>query len=190
MTPEKFKAAIAALAGTFGRVVEPAMLKGYEVGLSDLTDEQLAAGTSRALREAKFMPSPSELRDLAGRSRKADIAIAWEAVRAAMDRYDYTMSVDFGPLVNAVVRNLGGWVELCGKSIPQLVWVRKDFERVYEAFASTEHASLHGEPLRGAFGGEPVRIAIGGVTPPLQLPPAPNGASTLVRQLADSKTAP
>jgi hypothetical protein len=185
-----FGIAMAALGFALGKTVEREELDAYWQFLRDLDLEALKRAVGMAGRTLRFFPKPSELRELAGRSRSADIATAWEAVRAAMDRYDYTHSVDFGPLVNAVVRNLGGWVEICGKSILQLVWVRKDFERVYEAFASTDHASLRGEPLRGAFGGEPVRIAIAGVTPPLQLPPAPNGASTLVRQLADSKTAP
>lgn len=185
MTEKNFKAAIAALASTFGRVVEPAMLKGYEIGLADLTDDQLAGAMAIALREARFMPSPAELRDFVGAGTKAGGLVAWDAVRGAMRRYGYTSSVDFGPLTNAVVRNLGGWRRLDDTPTAELeTWTRKEFLRVYELLAHQRADALNGAPLAGAFGGEPVRIAIAGHVAPRALGAAPP-VSPIVRALAD-----
>lgn len=184
----EFSDSITKLAVALSQVPSKPMLQAYWDFLRDLELSDFRRAVTEAGRESRFFPKASELRDLAGRSRVADIANAWEAVRTAMDRYDYTHSVDFGPLANAVVRNLGGWQALCAKSIPELTWIRKDFERVYEAFVSTETSALRGEPLRGAFGGTPIRVAIAGVLPPLQLEARQNGVSAVVRQLAEAKS--
>lgn len=189
LTPkQQLVAAVTMLAETYRQPITSAALEGYWLALRDLSAQELAAATTRALRESKFMPNPSELRDFAGKSLDAEMAAAWEAVRTAMDRHDYTTSVDFGPLVNAIVRNLGGWVALCDKGIDALVWVRKDFERIYEAFKAKPAEALHGEPLRGAFGGEPVRVAIAGKLPPLSLADrSRNAVADVVRAIANEQ---
>lgn len=189
---QTFASTLAVLASTFRQQMEPQAIDGYWLALEDLTEDEFRAVAKRALRESKFMPTPAELLAFAGKAgpkvASARAAEAWEAVRRAMDQHDYTTSVDFGPLVNAVVANLGGWQELCAKSIPDLVWVRKDFDRVYEAFSEKDPASLHGEPLRGAFAGPVVRVPIGGVTPPLALPAQRSEVADVVRNLADGKS--
>lgn len=186
-------ACVTLMASTLRQEVTPAMLSGYVLALSDLTEAQMRRAVGRALCECKFMPAPAELRIFAGVGNDlvAEMAEAWGAVRSAMDRCDYTNSVDFGPLVNAVIRNLGGWQWLCTQSLNELVWRRKDFERVYEAFRPKAIETLQGAPLAGAFGGPPVRVAIGGVTPLRQLTgKGRNQVLDVVRELADGKAAP
>ncbi len=202
LTPaQQFAATLAVLCETFGRELSEAAAEGYRIALRDLSADELAGATAKALEVCKFMPLPAVLRELAGREtqqqaaerakagRAAYVADAWEAVRTAMDRHDYTDSVDFGPLVNAVVRNLGGWVALCAKSVPDLVWVRKDFERLFEAFAGKPADELRGAPLPGRLGGPPIRIAIGGVLPPLQIEDGRRDAMRdTVRRIADEQS--
>ena len=186
--------AVTTLSETFRQPLTKAGAMGYVIGLDDLTHEQLAVATKRAIREAKFMPTPAELRALAGaneaRALEQAAAEAWEAVRTAMDRHDYTTGVDFGPLVNAVVRNLGGWRWLCDQRLSALPFVRKDFERVLWLFAGKPAESLHGEPHAGAFGGPTVQVRIGPVAPdrPALPPRMLDGAAdvrNLVAALAD-----
>lgn len=190
---EVIATAVTLLAETFRQQLSETAARGYIAGLEDLTEAQIGAATTRALRECKFMPSCAELRSLVGiggeKSMTFRTAEAWEAVRKAMDRYDYTANVDFGPHVNAVIRNLGGWQSLCDKSIPDLVWVRKDFERMYEAFDGKEMGD-RGDFLTGAFKAAPVvQIAIGGVKPPKLLSGPRSQISDVVRELADAKSA-
>lgn len=191
---QSIAAAVTMLSETFRQPLSDAAAQGYLLALEDLTVDEVGMVCKRALRESKFMPSPAELLAFAGKTgakvMEARIADAWDAVRGAMDKHDYTTSVDFGPLVNAVVRSTGGWVELCAKSIPDLVWVRKEFARLYEAFAEKDTATLRGEPLRGSFGGVPVRVPIGGVTPPLALPAKRGEVADTVRALADKLSQP
>jgi hypothetical protein len=186
MTHERFVTAITGLATTFGRELPAIGLDGYWHVMRGLSEQQLGVATTRALRESKFMPSPAELLAFAGvtTSRDAQVALAWEAVRAAVDKHDYTASVDFGPLVNAVVRNIGGWDALCRAKLKELdVWLRRRFEEVHEMFADIPVERLNGAPLRGWMGGKPVRISIGGVDPVKPLEPARE-----VRRLAEAKS--
>jgi hypothetical protein len=197
MSPEeKFAASITVLASTFNRELPAAAIEGYWIALKGLSDTEMAAATARALSECRFMPAPAELLALAGRGRSIDTeaAEAWEAVRCAVDVHDYTDSVDFGPLVNAVVRNLGGWDRLCRLDLEALnVWARKEFERIYAAFAPKDPATLNGDPHIGAMRGKPVPIRIGGKLPVRRIEAAPGTmlaeARGLVRSLADGKVA-
>lgn len=188
---EAFATALAVLGSTFDRKLSGSAIDGYWIALSGLTETEFAAATKRALMECRFMPSPSELLACSGRSRNvaADANEAWEAVRSAIDQHDYTTSVDFGSLVNAIIRNMGGWLRLCDLGRDALdVWSRKDFERLFVEFAAKDPATLRGDPHGGKFGGAPVRIEIGGKMPPLRIAAAPNAASAIVRELADAKS--
>ena len=190
MTEEKFKAAIAALAATFGRAVEPAMLKGYEIGLADLTDQQLSFATARALRESKFMPTPKELRDYVEGPTRITAAMQWAHVRRTLDTLDIYGSPDFGPVVNAVVHALGGWKVLCEKSIPDLVWIQKDFERLFAEYSGKDLSGLRTEGHVGEFGRAPAWCALEGTPrPPKQLESTERHAVLgVVRELAEAKS--
>jgi hypothetical protein len=191
---EAIATAVTTLSETFRQPLTDAGAMGYVIGLDDLTQEQLAVATKRAIRESKFMPSPAELRGFAGKDESKSIArraaIAWEAALAAAHRHDYTTSVDFGPLVNAVIRNLGGWVKFCdGPADP--TWQRKRFEEVFALLAEQDASSLHGQALAGAFGGAPVPVLIPGETPVTRQLGAVGdgpGARDLARQLAEAKS--
>jgi hypothetical protein len=191
---ESFVSAMAMLSGAFSRILTEEAVAAYWLVLEAIPAPDLAIATKRALAECRFMPTPAELLDLAGaggaRALAAETAEAWGAVRSAMDRHDYTTSVDFGPLVNAVVSNLGGWQFLCGRSLRDLVWDRKKFEELYAAFRAKPVAQLPAaEPCRGAFGGAPVPIAIGGRTPPKMIGGA-SGVIDVVHRLAEEKARP
>lgn len=196
MTPtQAIAAAVTTLSETFRQPLTEAAARGYVMALDDLTPELVQVGMRRALRECRFMPTPMELRELAGvsgpRVLARQIADAWEAVCKAMRQHDYTTAVDFGPLVNAVIRNLGGWQAACAWTLPEIeTWKRKEFERVYEAFANGDQSVLRGEPLAGAFPGPVQRIAIAGVMPVPQLAAPSTQVSDLVRKLADVHTLP
>lgn len=185
--------AVTMLSESFRQPLTEAAIEGYAIGLEDLTHEQLAVATKRAIRESKFMPTPAELRAFAGmggpRALEAAAIEAWEAVRRAMDEHDYTDSVDFGPLVNAVVRNLGGWQWLCDQKVTGLPFVRKDFERVYGLLVTAHVGSLRGEALRGSLGAPAVRIRIGAGPAPLRQIESSERApvAAVVRELANGK---
>ncbi len=157
----RFGDALTALGIAFGTEVGSAMREVYWRLLSDLDIATVIRGCEAAGRKLKWFPKPAEIRDLSCESTEVKAAEAWETVRTAMDRHDYTVSVDFGPLVNAVVRNLGGWRWLCDQKLTSLPFVRKDFERVFGLLVSKPSDSLNGESLQGSLGGVAMRIPIG-----------------------------
>lgn len=184
----EFGVAMGALGFALGQTVEKPMLDAYWHFLRDLPIEDFKRAVSEAGRTLRFFPKPVELRELAGAGIRANALIAWDAVRAAMRRYGYTRGVDFGPLVNAVVRNMGGWKRLDETATADLdVWGKKEFERVYALLALQDPNALNGAPLRGEFEGEPARIAIAGHAVSSQLIEGA-GIPAVVRQLAEAKS--
>jgi len=200
---EIFGTSIAVLAATFNREIGSAGIEGYWIALQTLSEAELASATKRALAECKFMPSPAELLALAGRRHpdaSAQAVLAWSAVRKAIDVHDYLVAtIDFGPLVNAVIRNLGGWDTLCTATLPELDnpgWLRKRFEEVYAALAPTPAGQLQGDPLPGKLpqnyrGAGHAVISIAGDKPRLRLPApgVPGGPGGVFAALAEEKSA-
>jgi len=185
--------AVTMLSEYFRQPLTDAALEAYLIGLEELTSEEVGAVTKRAIRECKFMPPAVELLALAGRAGPlvlaAEIAEAWTSARWARRVHSYTTGVDFGPLVNAVIRSMGGWLVFCGHNDDALeAFERKKFEVAYAAFRARAELGAMGDPLRGEFGGIE-RVAIGGRAPARQIEARPAPVTDVVRQLADAKVA-
>ncbi len=142
---EKFCVCITALAEAFRVESSKTMLQAYWLGLNDLEITALETACWRAMRECEFMPTAKRLRDLAGElTPQTRAALAWEIFRRAVATIGSAGSVRFDdPVVNAVVRNLGGWISVCRLEGDQFdVWLRKDFERRYVDFLTSGRGSL------------------------------------------------
>lgn len=132
----EFAIVIAALCETFGREASKATTYGYWLGLSDLSLSSVKDAATKAIRSCKFMPTPAELRELAGVTNATDRALlAWAAVEKAAPLGSYK-SVDFDdPLINAAIRSMGGWPAILEKTQQDFdTWVRKDFIAAYQGF--------------------------------------------------------
>lgn len=132
--------AIGAMAELFGKQLTEAALELYARSVIDLGGAAVERAVSAAAVSCKFFPSPAELRDLAGRGqfRAADrAAMAFQALKEACSRYGAFRSPNFDdPLINATVRNLGGWTRACEMPVSEFdVWYRRQFCEVYEMFA-------------------------------------------------------
>lgn len=134
-----FSVAIGALCETFGQQATKPILHGYWLGLQDLelTDVQRAVAVS--IRSATSLPRPVELRRFAGEQTGEQRAIAaWGDVLRGLTIGPYK-HIDFqDKLVNAAIRNLGGWPTFCGRFVDEESekWARLDFIRAYQAFAA------------------------------------------------------
>lgn len=132
----EFAIILAALCETFGREASTATTYGYWLGLSDLTLPAVKDAATRAIRSCKFMPTPAELRELAGVASASDRALlAWAAVEKAAPLGSYK-SVDFDdPLINAAIRSMGGWPAILDNTQHNFdTFVRKDFVAAYQGF--------------------------------------------------------
>lgn len=142
MSDKQFKTAVVTavgvLAETFGRKVTEATLSAYTIGLGGLTPQQVEAATGKALRSCKFMPTPAELRELAGELKLTDRAeIAWACFERAVTQHGGYRSVCFDdPAINATVQSLGGWSACCEMPAHEFdSFLRPKFLKAYEANA-------------------------------------------------------
>jgi len=179
-TRETAVKATLALARAFNRTADEALYTAYELGLEGLTSKQINTAAARALQTSKFMPTPAELRELAGEvTPRARAIIAWESVSKVASSGYYT-TVDFDdPVINATVRNIGGWELLttCEDSAEFESHYRRRFEAAYVALYHHGVSREQAAPLLGyhdrqnALGGyamqEPLRIETG--LPPAQV---------------------
>lgn len=177
----KFAKALAALGVAFGKDVDAAVMEAYWGFLSDLDVGDVVQACGAAGRSLKWFPKPAEIRELAGQSVEARAAAAWEIVDGAANRLGHVRSPDFGPRINAVVRNMGGWVWFCDQPLKSLPFTRKEFERVFGLLANTPAEALHGEPLVGSLGEPPMLVR--GCAPASAALPEVGGSVGEVRRL-------
>lgn len=140
MSEKQFKAAVITAVGvlgeTFGRKATDITLAAYTIGLGGLTPQQVETATGKALRSCKFMPTPAELRELAGELKLTDRGeIAWAAFEKAVTHHGGYRSVCFDdPAINATVQSLGGWCACCEMPAGEFdSFLRPKFLKAYEA---------------------------------------------------------
>lgn len=154
-----FAVAVGAMLETFGQEATKPILHGYWLGLRDLTIEQVQNAVGRAMGTCERKPTPVELRRLAGEQTGEQRAIAaWGDVLRAVGLGPYK-HIDFqDKLINAAVRNLGGWPTFCGRFTDEESekWTRLEFIKAYQAFSA---GGVDGEvclPLPGINEVEPI----------------------------------
>lgn len=148
----RFTTILAALCETFQKTPTNATYLGYEMALDDLPIDRIEVAARKAMRSCKFMPSGSELRELAGELSATDRPrLAWGEFEAAVVRVGGYKSPTFAdPLINAVVRHLGGWIRVCELPAEEFdKWLRKDFEAAYATFMRAPPSAEACGPLVG-----------------------------------------
>lgn len=135
-----FARLMSALCAAMGAECDAAMLEGYWLALRDMDLPSVRRAVSSALQECTWMPKPGELRQRCGVvTAQQRCVVAFEAVSRAAASVGSYHSVDFeDPIVNATIRNMGGWERLCAMRAEEYaVWGRKEFERIYQALLGT-----------------------------------------------------
>jgi len=99
-------------------------------------------------------PSPTEIRELAGAATptaKDRAVLTFQALREAISRIGGFRSPDFDDaLINAVVRNLGGWQRACEMSLSEFYGAyRGDYLCLYEMFCRIKPNDAMTAPLVG-----------------------------------------
>lgn len=135
----EFGVVIGSTAELYGKTLTDAALELWWSALSDMPLEDVKQGISRHLRDAdrgKWMPMPADVRYACGLRHPTGL-VAWGEVLDAMERHGAYRSVLFEDgVVNAVIRDMGGWPEVCHKQSTDQdpIWVQKDFEKRYEEY--------------------------------------------------------
>lgn len=163
------------LAEAYRQKISPATLAAYEMALDDVPAAALEVAVRSALKSCKFMPNAAELRELAGGKTSAENAlVAWAAVDRATSEVGGYKSPDFAdPVVNATIRNMGGWERFCTATVTEFdTWLRKEFLRVYELLSKSGVGDEQGAPLVGLH---EKANRISGFTDRIQATPVPVG---------------
>lgn len=151
----RFRNAIAGMALTFRQTTPEALYDGYWMGLEDLSVEAVERAVTRAIRRCKFMPTVVELRQLSGEMTiEARAVKAWDAFNRAVSSHGYYHDVDFDDrVINATVRNLGGWEAVCSIEGAKEwdVWLRKRFIETYQVLADSGISPEAAMPMGGFF---------------------------------------
>jgi len=136
----EFAIAIGAMCAAFGTDASKPLILGYWLGLSDLSLIDIQQAVARSMRECTHMPRPVELRRLAGeKTPEAASMAAWGDVLRAIPLGPYK-HVDFSDkLINATIRNLGGWPTFIGRLTDEESekWLRLEFVKCYGTFSSS-----------------------------------------------------
>lgn len=141
MTRKDFAACMAVLEAGYPRTgkLNPKQLDVWFDNLSDLTVEQLRKAVTTAIRQGDDWPTISKLRRYSGADgipAKDRPLLAWNAVTGALAELQAHHSPYFDdPVVNAVLRQLGGWPELTNTPANEMKWLQKDFCAAYIALS-------------------------------------------------------
>lgn len=145
--------AVTVMGEAFRQKITTLTLRAFEIGTADLPIEDVERACLRAITECRFMPTVSELRRLAGIiPTEARNVLAWGVFQKAVREQGVYRSVDFDdPLINATVRLLGGWEQICEiESGEQFdTWLRKRFETTYQNLCETGCSGEYCRPLIG-----------------------------------------
>lgn len=111
--------------------------------LADMPYEVAEAALLKVLATTKFWPTMAEIREAAltiTGQQGLTPAEAWALVEQANERYGYYRAAEgmrsLPPLVQTVVRALGGFQEICSSEEPAVV--RGQFLKMYEQYAARE----------------------------------------------------
>lgn len=148
-----FTDAIRAMFELFGMEMTRGKLHGYWLGLCDLPIASVQRAVARAVRTSDHLPLPVQLRRLAGgdATPEARAIAAWDDVLKATTCGAYA-HLDFQDrIINATIRNLGGWPNFLGRFTDAKAeeWARKEFLAAYRAFASSVPSEDALRPLSG-----------------------------------------
>ena len=130
---------LALTAEQYGKTLSPEMVQFYFDGLAHLSIDTVRASLSRHVRNAdtgQFMPKVADVIRAADGGGDSHAFAALALLQETMGRVGAWTSVSFADtIINAVVRDMGGWPALCGSDIEE--WHNfkgKDFVRRYRAY--------------------------------------------------------
>jgi hypothetical protein len=135
----KFVSVVAGLAELYNRSLTDASIELWWLACKKMSIESFEAAVARHMHDpqrGRFMPTPADLVHQIARRRPTAIS-AWAEVLDAMEAHGAYQSVVFQDgVINAVIRDLGGWPALCRRQGTDAnpVWIRKEFEGRYEDY--------------------------------------------------------
>lgn len=118
--------------------------------MAGLTRAEFQEAVSAALlADSPFMPTPGQLVASVRQSATQHAVEAWGRVLGAAAKHGRYASVDFGPEMNAAIRVLGGWIQVCNLSERDLPFAQRRFAEALEAYERSTPSEDQGARLEG-----------------------------------------
>jgi hypothetical protein len=140
---------IAMLGRAFNREVDEPLLLAYRMALQDLTLPQFEAAAGRALAECGSMPTPRDMRVIAGVDFRSETraSLAFDVLTRQVSLVGSYRSICFDdPILNATLNSLGGWVAVC--ETRESEWdsfFRQRFLKAYAANYEARRGTMHAQ---------------------------------------------
>lgn len=110
----EFAKGLMMLAEVFKRECDDLLTEGYFLVLRELSFEEWRKAVVMALRSCRFMPTPSELWELARPPKVRNPDSALKEIRQAFLRYGRNRTPQWSdPAIEESVESVGGWNHLC-----------------------------------------------------------------------------
>ncbi len=129
----KFVAAMTGLGAIFEKSITESMVKLYWQVLKDFSDDEVHEAINRALITSKFMPKPSELRELVEGSSKEHSLDEWAKVMTEIRKTGSYGEPRVSDVTKKVIEQIGGWSQLCALSYRELEFKGKSFAEIYSS---------------------------------------------------------
>lgn len=132
---DRFRALLTALAESKGKQLSDAQFDLWWAAVRDMDIATFERAINANFRLGdRFMPSAGELRQLVEGSNQDRAALAWDRVsNAILSHGTYTTVAFDDPAIHATIASMGGWIAFGQREADD--FTRKEFERVYRAFA-------------------------------------------------------
>ena len=141
-----FSEALHALSETFNEPMTDVKIEAYFAALGDFDVAPVLAAMRTALRSAKFMPRPADLRELIEGDGEEAATAAWGAVLREIRRVGYLGHPDLDARSLRAVKELfGSWQRMCERlpaEGPELLGWVKQFKQVYASVERTDQRAL------------------------------------------------
>lgn len=159
MTEVEFAKGMGLLAAAIGRQISRETMEAWFLVLGDMSADEFNRGIVESLKSHKFagLPPLGVVREHAVVSRRnlacSDRAlIAWSVIKSCVAKHGAYATVDFDdPVVNVVIRRLGGWPRICDTPAGEAfdVWLKRDFCSLYEASSQLPIQADDARPIHG-----------------------------------------
>jgi hypothetical protein len=141
---KRFLVAMAVMAEAFQKTPSDAMTDVYWKVLADMPIETFEKACLVLVNTRKLtgtFPMVAEIREAAGGGASAmalRTVIAWDKLMYAIHNHAPYDSVAFDdPIIMHIVRQMGGWTDMGDWPAEETKWKRREFEKLYEAYASS-----------------------------------------------------
>ena len=133
-----FARAMVGVGEIYGKKISQQQAELYWQALKSYPIEEVEAGMHRHIADpdgGQFMPKPADIIRQIGGSGDTAAMLAWSKVEKATRVTGSYQSVVFDDWrIHAVIRDMGGWVTLCGMNTDDLPFRAREFEKRYRGY--------------------------------------------------------